>query len=53
MKKLYADFNDIAAAGTLPLTAQGSVASIVALQEPLRVRCAMVRRSGYRMESCG
>lgn len=36
MKQIYADFNDIDAEGVLPLTCRGSVASIAALQEPLR-----------------
>ncbi len=31
MKELYADFNDIAADGSLPLTCRGSVESIDAL----------------------
>ncbi len=35
MKEVYADFNDIAADGTLPLTCAGSVASIANLLEPL------------------
>lgn len=35
MKEIYADFNDIAADGTLPLTCAGSVASILGLKEPL------------------
>lgn len=36
MKRIYADFNDIAADGTLPLTCRGSVKSIAALQQPLQ-----------------
>ena len=36
MIELYADFNDIAADGTLPLTAEGSVAAIAALGAHLR-----------------
>lgn len=36
MKYIYADFNDFSADGTLPLTCQGSVASIAALDEPLQ-----------------
>lgn len=36
MKRLYADFNDIAANGTLPLTCNGSVESIAALDLELR-----------------
>jgi hypothetical protein len=36
MKQIYADFNNFAADGTLPLTCQGSVASIATLDEPLR-----------------
>ena len=35
MKQIYADFNDIAADGTLPLTCKGSVDSIAALPEPM------------------
>jgi hypothetical protein len=35
MKEIYADFNDIAADGTLPLTCAGSVASIANLKDPL------------------
>ena len=35
MKQIYADFNDIAADGTLPLTCRGSVHSIAMLQGPL------------------
>jgi hypothetical protein len=35
MKEIYADFNDVDADGTLPLTCSGSVESIGALQEPL------------------
>lgn len=35
MKEIYADFNDIAADGTLPLTCSGSVESISQLREPL------------------
>jgi hypothetical protein len=37
MKEIYADFNDFAADGSLPLTCRGSVASIAALEEPLEV----------------
>ncbi len=33
MKEIYADFNDVAADGTLPLTCAGSVASIAKLKE--------------------
>lgn len=36
MKEIYADFNDFAVDSTLPLTCNGSVASIEALTEPLR-----------------
>lgn len=36
MKRLYADFNDFAAEGTLPLTCKGSVDSIVALAGALQ-----------------
>jgi hypothetical protein len=36
MKRIYADFNDVAADGTLPLTCRGSVDSITALAEELR-----------------
>ena len=32
MKKVYADFNDIAADGSLPLTCAGSVSSIATLE---------------------
>jgi hypothetical protein len=35
MRKIYADFNDIAADGTLPLTCAGSAESIVKLDTPL------------------
>jgi hypothetical protein len=35
MKEIYADFNDIAADGTLPLTCAGSVTSIAGLKERL------------------
>jgi hypothetical protein len=35
MKELYADFNDFAEDGTLPLTCAGSVESIGRLKEPL------------------
>jgi len=35
MKRLYADFNDIAANGTLPLTCKGSVDSLAALHSEL------------------
>lgn len=35
MKRLYADFNDIAANGTLSLTCRGSVDSIAALDQEL------------------
>lgn len=35
MKEIYADFNDIAADGTLPLTCSGSIESIAKLREPL------------------
>lgn len=35
MKRLYADFNDIAADGTLPLTSRGSIESIAVLGEAL------------------
>jgi hypothetical protein len=35
MKQLYADFNDIAADGTLPLTSSGSAESIAALEHGL------------------
>ena len=35
MKEVYADFNDIAADGTLVLTCAGSVASIASLQGSL------------------
>jgi hypothetical protein len=35
MKEVYADFNDIADDGTLPLTSAGSVSSIAELTEPL------------------
>jgi hypothetical protein len=31
MKRLYADFNDIASNGTLPLTCKGSIDSIASL----------------------
>jgi hypothetical protein len=34
-KTLYADFNDVAADGSLPLSCQGSVASIAALVTPI------------------
>ena len=36
MRQIYADFNDIDAAGVLPLTCQGSVASIAAQEDALR-----------------
>lgn len=36
MKRVYADFNDIASDGTLPLTCAGSRDSIAALPEALR-----------------
>jgi hypothetical protein len=36
MKLIYADFNDIAADGSLPLTCNGSIDSIATLREPLR-----------------
>jgi hypothetical protein len=36
MREIYADFNDFAADGSLPLTCQGSVTSIAGLSEPLR-----------------
>ena len=36
MKQIYADFNDIAADGTLPLTCAGSVESISELEEGLK-----------------
>lgn len=35
MKEIYADFNDFAADGTLPLTCAGSLESIANLREPL------------------
>ncbi len=35
MKQIYADFNDIAADGILPLTCRGSVHSIAMLHGPL------------------
>lgn len=35
MKRLYADFNDIAASGTLPLTCKGSIDSLGALDPEL------------------
>jgi hypothetical protein len=35
VKSIYADFNDLAADGTLPLTCAGSVESIRMLSEPL------------------
>ncbi|MBI2391861.1 MAG: hypothetical protein HYV09_19880 [Deltaproteobacteria bacterium] len=35
MRTIYADFNDVAADGTLPLTCNGSVACISALGSPL------------------
>ena len=35
MKEIYADFNDIAADKTLPLTCAGSITSIANLNEPL------------------
>jgi hypothetical protein len=35
MRQIYADFNDIAMDRTLPLTCQGSLASIAALPHPL------------------
>lgn len=35
MRRIYADFNDIAADGTLALTCAGSVQSIAGLNEPL------------------
>lgn len=35
MKRLYADFNDFAADGTLPLTSKGSVDSIDVLADEL------------------
>ncbi len=35
MKEIYADFNDIASDATLPLTCQGSVASIASLGDSL------------------
>jgi hypothetical protein len=34
--QLYADFNDIAEDGTLPLTCRGSLESIAVLERPLR-----------------
>src|SRR5262245_20834776 len=36
MKVIYADFNDFAADGTLPLTCKGSVTSIASLKEGLK-----------------
>ncbi len=36
MRELYADFNDFAANGTLPLTCSGSIESIRRLAEPLQ-----------------
>lgn len=36
MKEIYADFNDVAADGTLPLTCAGSRASIEALSDALK-----------------
>lgn len=36
MKEVYADFNDITANGTLPLTCNGSVESIANLKEGLK-----------------
>ena len=36
MKEIYADFNDIAEDGTLPLTCNGSVASIASLEGTLK-----------------
>lgn len=36
MKRLYADFNDLAADGALPLTCKGSVDSIAAQESELR-----------------
>jgi hypothetical protein len=36
MKRIYADFNDIGAGGTLPLTCKGSVDNIAALTGELR-----------------
>ncbi len=35
-ERIYADFNNIAADGTLPLTCRGSVDSIAGLEEPFR-----------------
>ena len=35
MKKIYADFNDFASDGTLPLTSRGSKDSIAKLEIPL------------------
>lgn len=35
MKQIYADFNDVAGDGTLPLTCAGSVASIESLSDGL------------------
>jgi hypothetical protein len=36
VKTIYADFNDFAADGRLPLTCAGSIESIATLTEPLR-----------------
>jgi hypothetical protein len=36
VKEIYADFNDIANDGTLPLTCAGSLASIASLDDVLR-----------------
>lgn len=36
MKEVCADFNDIAADGTLPLTCEGSITSIANQPEPLQ-----------------
>ena len=36
MRAVYADFNDVAADGTLPLTCAGSLSSIEGLDQPLK-----------------
>jgi hypothetical protein len=46
MKRIYSDFNDIAADGTLALTCKGSVDSIAALTEELSVGEQVVLSDG-------
>jgi hypothetical protein len=53
MKEVYADFNDIAADGTLPLTCAGSVASIANLKEPLQEgEVVWLTDGGLRVSAC-